>query len=763
MKKGLLSLLALALTVVGCQNYDDQFAELTSLIEDLQTEVEGIPDVSQSIASLQSTVAAISSAVTSGNAANAAANQATAASLATVSQTLADLQASLGNVAQAGDLDAISSTLADVQADVRELLEANAVINQNVVINNAATLEYVETLISTDPDDPNVIVNGYVRINMTNLTTADQEARVNAIAAKLATILGDETSGEGLTVTSDDPITFTNLAFIDNDYVISGSDQGDDALRTVSGALVIGHGGAHAPIDYTQLTSAGDISIAAADAATATTVEFAASADLGSIRIGTGAAGTYTFPAAETVNLGDAVINSLTANNADSIISASRNSTGTTITATRGGEIRLNALETTTGPLVITGTTTTNLFLPEYDAQGAGGTLDINSVGEAHLTALTEITEVTDIEASTIAISSLVTISANTDINTAATLVGATALRSIASGSNLTHEVGVINLPNVNVDGTLVSAVATDVTIAAFDAIADLPANVETLVVGAQDSDIAATGTVVDLTMTVEDGADVDFTGTGANLVHVDLNGTTLNVLNGTALISAELNNTATNTIAAAAAALATLTLEGTILSITSDAPNLALLNNTANFKDIPGTTTGETPISFIIRGSDLTSIDLSTMNKVAVVEITGNAALTEVVAPGTSPLLTANAGASYTIKTNSITGTYTGATAAYPGDGINPPTPYEDACIHLPGLSSWPAYITQVQTTNPGAAFAFDYKTGAGADRFGEDITADTAQTHLATPTAASEIGNSASAAENNAILALISATACN
>ena len=37
MKKGLLSLLALALTVVGCQNYDDQFEELTSQITSLQT------------------------------------------------------------------------------------------------------------------------------------------------------------------------------------------------------------------------------------------------------------------------------------------------------------------------------------------------------------------------------------------------------------------------------------------------------------------------------------------------------------------------------------------------------------------------------------------------------------------------------------------------------------------------------------------------------------------------------------------------------
>ena len=32
MKKGLLSLLAVALTIVSCQNYDDQFAELTGLV-----------------------------------------------------------------------------------------------------------------------------------------------------------------------------------------------------------------------------------------------------------------------------------------------------------------------------------------------------------------------------------------------------------------------------------------------------------------------------------------------------------------------------------------------------------------------------------------------------------------------------------------------------------------------------------------------------------------------------------------------------------
>ena len=41
MKKGLLSLLAVALTIVSCQNYDDQFAELTGLVNTLSADRSG--------------------------------------------------------------------------------------------------------------------------------------------------------------------------------------------------------------------------------------------------------------------------------------------------------------------------------------------------------------------------------------------------------------------------------------------------------------------------------------------------------------------------------------------------------------------------------------------------------------------------------------------------------------------------------------------------------------------------------------------------
>ena len=66
---------------------------------------------------------------------------------------------SLYDVANQDDIDVINEALDGLQDDLDELLAANAVINQNISICNLAILEYVESLISPDEDDPNVIVN----------------------------------------------------------------------------------------------------------------------------------------------------------------------------------------------------------------------------------------------------------------------------------------------------------------------------------------------------------------------------------------------------------------------------------------------------------------------------------------------------------------------------------------------------------------------------------------------------------------------------
>ena len=65
MKKGLLSILASALLVVGCQNYDDQFTNLESQISALASTVAGLTQVQSQLSSLAATVQSLSSTVSS--------------------------------------------------------------------------------------------------------------------------------------------------------------------------------------------------------------------------------------------------------------------------------------------------------------------------------------------------------------------------------------------------------------------------------------------------------------------------------------------------------------------------------------------------------------------------------------------------------------------------------------------------------------------------------------------------------------------------
>ena len=87
---------------------------------------------------VQSDVAALNATV-SGLAASSAA---LGSGLAAAQASLEALSTQIGNVASEEDLTAITDALAEVQADVKELLQANAVINQNITINNDATLLY---------------------------------------------------------------------------------------------------------------------------------------------------------------------------------------------------------------------------------------------------------------------------------------------------------------------------------------------------------------------------------------------------------------------------------------------------------------------------------------------------------------------------------------------------------------------------------------------------------------------------------------------
>ena len=779
MKKGLLSLLAVALTVVSCQNYDDQFQSLTDQITTLSGTVAGLTAITDQVTALQQlvnglataeslanlagvvntvstgvdanadaiaaaaatasataaataagTASATAAATAAGTAATAAGDAVAdvAAQVVSVQASLTAILADLENVATAADLATISATLAIVQADVKEILAGSAVINQDVVITNSATLEYAETLIGTESDDPNVIINGTVRIDTSSFSstiTTDQLSAVNAVAAKIATILGDGVGvgDEGLEVKSSTALTFTNLTFIDDDYKIDGADQDDAALRTVSGNLNINHGGVAAGINYSQLTSIGaGVTIAAADTATATSVDFSGVIITGSIN-----SGVLSLPGAITIDLGSNAFNSLTAAKATSIVSTQEAAlTSLTIVAGNGGTVTVNSLEDVTGPVALTGSATTTFFLNGLETAGSitvtnsqnahftsltdGGAIDITADTAVNLPALAASSGATDIDADNVILTGLVSITHTFDLNAVATL-DAAALVSVEN--TLTIDNGPINLPTAQFTGSgLLSTTATTVTVggsddASLDNVA--VASVDYLTIAAQTSTVTlaaaaanllaldittadSTGSTIDLTVPSAAAGLLELTSTGFDVVTVD----TSNIVTMTTA------GTTRNVVLEDNAALVSLSLGHVYDSSYTDAQVVNIINN-----DL------------------LTSVDLTSVARLEAAEITDNAVLATITAPSGSDPLTPGATTNFTINANALVATYTNSVAAVQ-DGINN-SPYEQASIEQPSLLTWKTYFAAIAVTNTvtydldydldGAGVTADFDTDSGLD----------------------------------------------
>ena len=380
MKKGLLSILAVALTVVGCQNYDDQFDELSDQITALSATVQGLSTVADQITALQNTVNGLE--LTLGS------------EISSIKTAVEALSSSLDDVATAADLGIISSTLADVQADVKELLAANAVINQDVTINNVATLEYVESLISTEADAPNVIVNGEITVEVDDNDFDDTHlGRILAVTNKFATGLKTVTIAHTYSPTTFGPgpiLTFDNLAFVDNDLSITGSttlgdgDATNDKLRTVTGDLTIANvvGG----LDLSLLTSADDITVPEA----VTSLKMG-SVKANSLRTKDAVKGHLNLTAATVVDGGKSKVASITAPKATDIDITS--AATLTIKAVKAATIDVGG-KTLNGDLNVTATDTTVVKFPDLTTLGVGE-ISTGKLAELHLPKLTSTTTMT--------------------------------------------------------------------------------------------------------------------------------------------------------------------------------------------------------------------------------------------------------------------------------------------------------------------------------------------------------------------------------
>jgi hypothetical protein len=693
MKKGLLSLLAVALTIVSCQNYDDQFAELTGLVNTLSNDVAGLTQVKDDLSKLSDVVDAIQTTIET--------------DLTGIKGDIQDLEDLLTAVADSQDLGEIVERLTLLQEGVDKLLQSSATVNQPITITNTANLAYASELIDSSEEGPEVLVNGNVTVDTTTLTPT-QVVLANAIVAKIKSVIGN------VSFTAAAPLTASTLAFINGDYSISGSDMDDAVLGDVTGNVTIAEGDGGA-LNYSTLKTIGlDVIISAADAASATSVNFEGSNIKGNMTIvGSAGVGVLNFPEAVTIDLGTVSFIELNAAKAISIESGQTGTvTSVTINATKGGTINMNEELKSIGAVAITGGATSVI---KINGLTSATTVSCASAGEMHFASLSTITGVTSITAATsvdlsglletgndlevsaptVDLSSLGTITHATDLNAVVTLYA-------SSLTTVTHELtidnGPISLPTAQFSGgtaALLSTTATAVTVGGSDdpTLADVsPASVDHLTLTDQKTDVTSTNATLESL-----NATVATAGSTATLA-ITTASTLLKELHTTGYDVVDVNNTA----------VVTMTTAGTTrnLMLTSNDHLVSLsIGHIYHLSYTDAQRVG-------INDNDLlTSVDLTSVARLESANIIDNAVLATITAPGIDDLLTVGATVSFTIRRNFLTGTYTNSLPAKQ-DGITD-VPFVEAIVVQPSLATWNTYLTAVSTLNPTMTLDIEYGGG--------------------------------------------------
>jgi len=211
MKKGLLSILAGALLVVGCQNYDDQFDSLETQINSLASTVAGLSQVQDQLTSLSSTVQSLSTTISSLPSSSEIATQ-ISTGLAGIIDDVADLEAA---VSAADSSEAVAAIQADIDKQeevLADLLASSSVFTGNVVVNSAATLD---AYLAMGPALS--IVNGNVTITV---STAMDQTKVQSLVDNILTIVNDLTYTAAASSIAE--TTFDNLTGVQSITITQG-------------------------------------------------------------------------------------------------------------------------------------------------------------------------------------------------------------------------------------------------------------------------------------------------------------------------------------------------------------------------------------------------------------------------------------------------------------------------------------------------------------------------------------------------------------
>jgi len=719
MKKGLLSLLAVALTIVSCQDYDDQFAELTGLVNTLSTKVAGIETSTANLAALSVTVSGLQAAIAAIPTTDSTADlTAVSAGLDTIQDDIDAIELILaGGVASADDLADIDALIDTLQEGVNTLLTNNQSISVNITIVDSETLATAQGYIEIGATTPaGYLLGGNLLVDHDGLT-GPEIVTANQMTAKLISVSG--------TVSVTGAVDLSGLSYIALAYTKNGLLTPLDSSITSLGAglNIDGRIGA---IVFPNLTSVlGNVAIS--NHASVTSIDFSNVTVVGGTSTIDG--GTTALASATTADFGKFKMIDVTLNSATSVnLGQSGTIASLSIVAPRATSISANSQEIVTGVLdinsplaatidmnALTGGGTTldisaanSTTVIHFDKLTSAGIIDANQneVKEFHMGSMvtTGAGTVYAISAMTVALTKLTTIPAATTFTLNATTISAPALATIAGSLNIAAAstgLSNVNLPLAAVTGSLTS-LATSTTILSTDdaTLAKVLKNSSNTALTLKAQSVVVTGgngifsDTALLSLTLTGKADAAGT-TYPSFTHTVANFAVLKYLN-----VADLNVVTVPTTSL----VATMTTFGKINDISIiDADlmtGLTIGHGHHTYTDAPAQ-------SVVIQNMALlTSVDLSTVTKLdnALIGVVANPLLATITAPALGSPLLANGAVSLLISANALVAT---ATAAEPGTAL--------AEVKSPSLTGWKAYIGQMVTAGICTNVGTDTFTAAG------------------------------------------------
>ena len=642
MKKGLLSLLVVALTVVGCQDYDDQFDSLNKEILALKTDLTTIKGLSASITAISSEIKALEGKMVSDTDITGILTQ-----IAGVKTAIGAIPVPVDNSTEIGGITTQVAGLNDEIATILEQLTkiqaaSGGTYAGNLKITNAVQLTAAEDIVDASADGPKMTITGNVEIDADNIGTKEAAnlLRIQAILDKIKVV-----SGHVSLVGIDAAMSASELLYVTGNLEVEGSSSmGMPKLNTVDGTVDLNLYGV---LSYPLLGTAGlGLTLSGAVASITTvdlsglttgvviteqsslTLTHATVVKVGSLPASVTLANAITVEAHGVGNIGSM---SISAPKATAVTIKAAKLTGTVTVSANLAAIAMDASEA--GGLTVIHGASVDISKMTKTAPGATLTISTTATGLTATAFKTGNATITLIGLTTAVFPSLESLTA--------TLTGAS-LTSFSAPKLTTSTNGGIDV-KTTADG---GGAITVKSIASIDQIVD-KATISSLTVGGQANDLVF-DTFVKL-------ASLDYTGTA---------------ILGTLTISSTMVSMTTLTLQQTSK-LTTLTVSGSVMTEMNTAGvilNTVIANNAKLATLGFGHThlDGQLGTTVAITNNDkLVTLNMSSLGKVKSVSLTGNASLTSITAPSTANKVTAGVGVALTVTGNDITGTYSGTVNA--------------------------------------------------------------------------------------------------